>query len=159
MPDVAAIQETLAWYAGQSTENRTPDGIRIFGDPLVGIAAPDDSLWAALKAPDAVGPEHLSPTEWLPGAGAVISYFLPFTAAIREANRTEGQPALEWLYGRYEGEIFNVSMRKMLVELLDEAGYRAVAPALDARFAIRERRSNWSERHAAFVAGLGTFCL
>ncbi len=38
-------------------------------------------------------------------------------------------------------------------------GYAAVAPAQDARFAVNERRSNWSERHVAFIAGLGTISL
>jgi epoxyqueuosine reductase len=34
-----------------------------------------------------------------------------------------------------------------------------MAPILDPRFTIMDKRSNWSERHVAFIAGLGTFGL
>jgi epoxyqueuosine reductase QueG len=45
----------------------------------------------------------------------------------------------------------------LLSALYVKSSFRA--PALDSRFAVVDRRSNWSERHAAFVAGLGTFSL
>jgi epoxyqueuosine reductase len=43
--------------------------------------------------------------------------------------------------------------------LVEGVGGYTVAPALDRRFAVANRRSNWSERHVVFVAGLGTFSL
>jgi epoxyqueuosine reductase QueG len=46
-----------------------------------------------------------------------------------------------------------------LASLVEQAGGRAVAPSVSERFAVVELRSNWSERHAAFVAGMGTFSL
>jgi epoxyqueuosine reductase QueG len=55
--------------------------------------------------------------------------------------------------------LFNVALRQYIVELVEKAGHQALAPLLDERFAIVNMRSNWSERHAAFVAGLGTFSL
>ncbi len=148
-------------FVAESPLNRVPslDGLQIFDPPLMGVAAPDDPLFARLKAPGAIGPRHLSPREWLPAAGAVISYFLPFTAAVRRANRQPGLPAVEWLYGRIEGEMVNDALRRFLAELLAAAGYQALAPALDPRFAVIERRSNWSERHVAHIAGLGTLSL
>lgn len=135
------------------------DGLRIYDPPLVGAAAADDPLFAALKSPAAVGPHHLSPAEWLPGARTAIAYFLPFTLAVREANRSRDLPATEWLYGRIEGEAFNVALRRYLAELLAADGHEALVPILDERFKVVERRSNWSERHVAYVAGLGTLSL
>lgn len=133
--------------------------LRIWDPPLIGVASADDELWKRLKEPDAVGPQHLSPQEWLTGAKAVVSYFLPFTKRIRHSNRSMGLPSTEWLYGRIEGEMFNDALRSFLVGLVEKAGGQAIAPALDKRFAVVNRRSNWSERHVAFVAGLGTFSL
>ena len=78
---------------------------------------------------------------------------------MREANRLLGLPATEWLYGRIEGERFNVALREFVVHLFIDAGYDAAAPALDARYNVTNRRSNWSERHVAYIAGLGTFSL
>ena len=133
--------------------------MHIYDPPLVGIASAEDTLWQKLKEPDVVGPLHLSPAEWMIEARSVLSCFLPFTERIRSANRSEGWPATEWLYGRYEGEMFSNAVRRWLVDIVRQEGGRALAPALDDRFAVIERRSNWSERHVAFIAGLGTFSL
>ena len=43
---------------------------------------------------------------------------------------------------------------------LCEAGYACLIPSLDPRFSIINRTiPNWSERHAAYACGLGTFGL
>lgn len=158
LSDLAAA---AARFVEESPLNYVADlsGLRIYDPPLVGAAAADDPLFATLKTPAAVGPHHLSPTEWLPGAHTAIAYFLPFTLAVREANRSPGLPATEWLYGRIEGETLNVALRRYLAEYLAAAGHQTLVPVLDERFKVVERRSNWSERHVAFVAGLGTFSL
>ncbi|MDQ0204662.1 epoxyqueuosine reductase [Pectinatus haikarae] len=133
--------------------------MQIYELPLIGIAGAEDSLWNTFKSVDVIGPDHMSPGEWLPGAKSVISYFLPYTERIREANRIEKMTATEWLYGRWEGELFNQALRRVIIELVEGNGGHAMAPALNERFAVKNLRANWSERHAAFVAGLGTFSL
>ncbi|EIW15537.1 MULTISPECIES: epoxyqueuosine reductase [Pelosinus] len=135
------------------------DSLQLFDAPLIAAADAFDPLFAKLKENEVVGPQHRMPQEWLEGAKSVISYFLPFTKRVREANRKLGLAAREWMYGRYEGEQFNNSLRNYLVHFIKDSGMRAVAPGLDSRFSVVNRRSNWSERHVAFVAGLGTFSL
>ena len=135
------------------------DMMQIWGQPLIGIASAFDPLWEKLKEPYVVGSNHLTPEEWLPGAKSVISYFLPFTEHIRSSNRRKGLPSKEWLYGRCEGEIFNNALRLLIIDIIKSAGCKALAPALDKRFTVVNHVSNWSERHAAFIAGLGTFSL
>jgi epoxyqueuosine reductase QueG len=142
-----------------STKPTSSDMMQIWDLPLIGIASSKDELWKTFKQPSIIGPHHMSPNEWLSGAKSVISYFLPYTKRIREANRIQKITATEWLYGRWEGELFNETLRKFIVELVEKAGHHALAPLLDERFAVVNLRSNWSERHAAFVAGLGTFSL
>lgn len=158
---LADLSETAARFVQRDPRNVVAElgGLRIFDAPLLGVAAADDRVFERLKDASVVGPHHLSPAEWLPGARAVVSWFLPFTARVREANREGAEPAPEWLYGRVEGEAFNDALRTRVVEVLAAGGHRALAPALDPRFAAPEMRANWSERHAAFVAGLGTFSL
>jgi epoxyqueuosine reductase QueG len=152
-------------------------GMEMFSPALVGIAAADDPAFLLLKREGAVGPQFLLPGEWLPGARSVVSFFLPFTAGVREANAESGpEPAPEWLHGRIEGQEFIDRLSRALVEHLCEEGGDAVAPAADPRFASCTLRntvfrdgagapfpvtftSNWSERHVAFVCGLGTFGL
>jgi len=132
---------------------------KIFDYPLVKVADASDPLFERLKEPEVVGEHYLLPSDWLPGARSVISYFLPFSLQVREANRVPGWAAREWLYGRIEGEEFNNSVRQHLVDLVEKAGGRAVAPLLDSRMKVENLRCNWSERHVAYIAGLGTFGL
>ena len=142
-----------------STELGSACPLRLFDPPLLGVAAAKDPLWQDLKRPEVVGPAHLAPEEWLPGARSVVSFFLPFSKRIRRANRIQETTATEWLYGRYEGEMFVAALRVHLAGLLRAAGFQAVAPSSDPRFKVADFKSNWSERHAAFIAGLGTFSL
>jgi len=135
------------------------DGMQIYENPIIGVAASDDPLWKTLKEPSVVGPHHRTPRDWMPGAKSVISYFLPFSEAVRKSNRTKGMPSKEWLYGRWEGELFNNALRSFIVESIEDQGYKAVAPVLEEEFKLVNHRSNWSERHVAFIAGLGTFSI
>lgn len=62
------------------------------------------------------------------------------------------------------GEEFNNIVRQFVVSLLTKSGYKAVAPVLSHLWEwIKNEKhgytSNWSERHVAFISGLGTFGL
>lgn len=158
---LADLTKAAADFTRENKLNYVSDlgGLQIFETPLIGVAAATDPLFSTLKETTAVGPHHLLPAEWLPSARSVISYFLPFTPAVRKANRDPGDPATEWLYGRIEGQVFNNALSRLLADLLTAGGYAAIVTAQDARFAVSERRSNWSERHVAYIAGLGTLSL
>ena len=147
----------------------------MFDEPLVGIGSAEDELFEKYKEPGVIGPWFLKPTEWLEGAKTVVSIFLPFTQEVKESNRKSvDMPSLEWLYGRIEGQAFITSFITTLSKRLTEAGIGNVVPSVDERFAqvnagnhfqeygcVTEKTygSNWSERHAAFACGLGTFGL
>jgi len=146
-------------------------GMRIFGDPIFGYVSADDPYLAEAKKPEVIGPHFMSPLEWLPGAKTVIAIFLPFTAQIREANRQNmAWPADEWLHGRIDGQTFQNSLCGFAAELLVKEGFPSLTPARDPRLSGASPftgdkteqnyyTSNWSERHAAYAAGLGTFGL
>ncbi len=134
-------------------------GMRIYDSVIVAFAAADDPLFEKLKEPGVIGPDHLSPPQWLASARSVISYFLPFTKEIRQSNRHPGLPSEEWVSARIDGEEFNRAVRKSLLSLVEKLNGQGVAPALESRFKVKGVTSNWSERHAAYIAGLGTFGL
>jgi epoxyqueuosine reductase QueG len=156
---LASDQNVIADVERISTVPMTTGPLGIFDPPLIGVADAQDPLWERLKSPDVVGPCHLSPDEWLPGARTVVSYFLPFTKQVRLANRVRDVTATEWIYGRWEGQAFNLALSRFLVGAIESTGGRAMAPELDRRSREVDLRSNWSHRHAAFIAGLGTFSL
>ena len=73
-------------------------------------------------------------------------------------------PSKEWSQTRNFGEMVNSDLRRHLVEWLQQQGHRAIAPQLSPQWqefaeTPKGRASTWSERHAAYAAGLGTFSL
>jgi epoxyqueuosine reductase QueG len=95
----------------------------------------------------------------------VISWVLPATPHTRHDQAAEiKRPSARWVGVRHHGEHFNDALRRHVVDKLSDAGIQAVAPVL-APFWSKSSQgpyapcSNWSERHAAYAAGLGTFGL
>lgn len=140
-------------------------GLRIYDAPLTGIAEASDPLFDKMLDPQVVGPHFMKPEQWLPGARSVISVFLPYSDEIKNANsKSVSNVAVEWLHGRVEGQQFLLQTGLYLKKLIESQGYKAVIPFLDNNFWLVETHeegytSNWSERHVAFVCGLGTFSL
>jgi len=139
-------------------------GLKMFEAPILGFGRADDVLYEKYKAAGVIGAHFLTPTEWLPRAKTVISYFLPFTEQVKQANARDCRwPADEWLHARYEGQLLSMALAAHLQKLLSEAGYETIVPGLDKRYKVGTEAdkftSNWSERHVAFACGLGTFGL
>ncbi|MCL1978747.1 MAG: 4Fe-4S binding protein [Methanomassiliicoccaceae archaeon] len=139
-------------------------GMKLFNPPIFAFGSADDELYSRYRSPDVIGGHFLLPSEWLPTANTVISFFLPFTERIKKANAADYRwPAYEWLYGRVEGQIFVRDLSVRIQRLLSDAGHESIVPLLDTRFKVGSETtrftSNWSERHVAFACGLGTFGL
>jgi epoxyqueuosine reductase QueG len=159
--DLRDITAVITDFVRTDERNRIPNGgCRIYDDPLVGAAAAGDPIFREFQTEGIIGPHHLLPVDWLETAESVVSYFLPFTEPIVESNETPGPPSDVWYLARHWGELFNDALRGHLREHIIARGSRAVAPAVDERFrSLSGSTSNWSERHAAYAAGLGTFSL
>lgn len=149
-------------------------GMRIFDAPIAGFASADDPYFTRLLAPEVVGPHFRLPRQWLADAATVISFFFPFTAQIRKSNAPDLEwPSKEWMHGRIEGQTFLAAFANALARSLVAEGNETVVPVLLPEFwscDVPESvgldgtvhpgfTSNWSERHVAHVAGLGTFGL
>ncbi|MBT0652412.1 epoxyqueuosine reductase [Geomobilimonas luticola] len=158
------IGEEIRRFVAESQGNRFPDDSGpYFDEPLVGFAAAADPLFSDYKK--IIGDFHLMPSELLDGAATVIVWVLPVTAATRMTNRLESDwPSRKWALTRSHGETLNGTLRRHLVAHLEGLGHQAVAPQYspawkefaDTPVGIA---STWSERHAAYAAGLGTFSL
>ncbi len=165
------IRKEIERFAGESPGNREAGGFGpYFGSPLVGFASVSDPIFGLYK--NIIGEFHLTPGEFfekaqgiaLP-AGTVICWVLPVSDRARKANRRESRgPSPEWARVRTYGEEFNDALRRHVVSFLLSLGARAVSPVLSGKWKqLRSTpvgiASSWSERHAAFAAGLGTFGL
>ena len=145
-----------------------------FGAPLVACAAGNDPLWTQYK-------QHVGQFHWTPLEAFTLSYpqekvlaeelrvvvwILPQTEATLADHRKETSwPAERWARSRIFGEAHvNQGLRRHLTEALRERGIQALSPMLLPEWSTMPSEafvfsSTWSERHAAFAAGLGTFGL
>lgn len=146
-------------------------GMKIFEAPLVGFAAAEDELFTVdFKKEGILHPEYLAPAEWLAGAKTVISFFLPFSDRVKRSNRERNDMAyaagipqrcsVEWLHARIEGQMLVNQVTDYIQSLLEQEGFETVCPTTSGKLRmITPYLSTWSERHAAYAAGLGTFGL
>ena len=143
-------------------------GMKIYEACLVGYAAADDAYLTALAGNNDARLTITPPISWLPSAKTVVSVFLSFTSQVKKSNRGGDRPSIEWLHARIQGQTCITQLGLYLRDFMIDAGYRAVVPGADERFwsttvSTNPNRpdftSNWSERHIAYAAGLGTFSL
>ena len=146
-------------------------GLKMYDAPLVGFSSAADSLYTeTFKQEGVISPDYQAPCEWLPGAKTVISFFLPFSEEVRKSNRTkvdapyaEGvapKASAQWLHARIEGQVFINQLTNDLRDLLLQDGQQAIGPTTSGKLGmITPYISTWSERHAAYASGLGTFGL
>ena len=170
------IESAMKDYVARDSGNRLPsfDNEQIFDEPLVGFADGDDPIFQDYKK--IIGEFHLTPREafdrYLQARGikespehvSVISWILPISNKTRLSNRAESSlGSLRWNHTRWQGQDFAYSLARYTASSLEEMNYHAVVPELTdyyERFEVNNVRvSNWSERHIAYVAGLGTFSL
>ncbi len=171
----AWIAEIVREFWRDSPANTLGNGTgeKAWDCPELGFARGDDPLFSRFKAE--IGPFFWTPVEAhrqafpdldLPASRlTVISWCLPQTEATRAEQRRERlYPAERWARSRDRGEAFNCALRRHLAAALSAAGFPATAPERSPLFAYRRSEkfgiaANWSERHVAFAAGLGTFGL
>jgi epoxyqueuosine reductase len=169
------IKSLIEDFIVHSPENTLQNAAqeKAFEKPLVGFSSGADPLHRQYK--EVVGPYHWTPAEifelTFPDQPrptqdlTVISWILPQTKASRADNRKEKiYPSERWARARIFGEEVNVKLRRLVVSALEARGILAVAPMLSPLWERKESdrfvlASTWSERHAAYAAGLGTFGL
>jgi epoxyqueuosine reductase len=165
------IREFIATSPTNSLHNEAKE--KAWDEPLIGFSRGDDPIYQQYKTH--VGPFHWTPLEifrlTFPEVPAkedeltVISWILPHTESIKADLRKEtANPSEKWVRARIYGEECNEELRKLVAASLVKAGYPAIAPTLSSSFKTENSErfgmaSSWSERHAAYAAGLGTFGL
>ena len=171
----AWVETTIKDFINSAPENtlRNDKRDKAWVDPLVGFSSGDDPLYQELKKD--IGAFHWTPVEIFtrtfpsaqvaPDQLTVISWVLPQTEATKSDNRKETvYPSERWARARIFGEEVNRRLCGHVVKTLQDAGYDAVAPMLSPFFTLKTSQhygfaSTWSERHAAYASGLGTFGL
>lgn len=169
---LARVIEDFVRSSPENSLRMEPDE-KAFDEVLVGFSSGADPLYEKYKT--CVGSFHWTPQEIFSikfpdldvsrGELTVITWILPQRGVTKDDNRREKfYPSARWIQARFPGEEFNNALRRHVVEELGRAGISAVAPALSPSWSMEKSSiygfaSKWSERHAAYAGGLGTFGL
>lgn len=125
--------------------------------PLVAFARADDPKFSDLE--QQVAPSHLLPVDLLPTARSVICYFLPFHRDIARSNNEGEYCSDPWAFAYLESNQLIQDLNDHLRDQLCLLGHESATTPATHNFSPETLLSNWSHRHIALIAGLGTFGL
>lgn len=169
------MTNSIISFVNTSSENSLKDenNEKAWDKPLIAFSNGNDPLYKDIQSE--IGNFYWTPAEIFnisfPESNVrleqlnIICWILPQTEKTKGDNRKQTKyPAERWVRSRLFGEEFNNIVRQFVVSLLTKSGYKAVAPVLSPLWEwIKNEKhgytSNWSERHVAFISGLGTFGL
>lgn len=169
------ITEAIERFVAEADENTLgmSSGEKAFDRPLIGFSSSADPLCREFR--NHIGSFYFTPFEFFqqtfpettagPEDVVIISWIIPSTARTRAEQAEQAKyPSERWARTRDLGEAFNNVLRRKVVEMLEEENIEAFAPLLSPLWSRSDEGpyapcSNWSERHAAYAAGLGTFGL
>lgn len=152
------------------------------------IGHPEEKIWARVDCGFAAGDDPLYPYYkkeigdffWTPAEAykkfypdapvkdedlTVLSIVFASDDRTRELQRGQKKaPNFRWLYARNCFEKVEGELCDHIIERLANAGIRAVAPDMSPQWGWRQSERfglscNWSHRHSAYIAGLGTWGL
>ncbi len=124
-------------------------------EPVVKFADADDPLFKELK--NVVRPTHALPKEILKDAQTVIAYFIPFAKSIANSNIEGKYSSKKWARAYLETNQLISNLNNYLKKELANDNYQVSSIPATNNFDKKSLMSDWSHRHVAYVAGLGSF--
>lgn len=124
-------------------------------DPVLAVASAEDPLFPQLK--DIVAPDHYLPSDLVPKAKSVITYFIPFSNEVEKSNTGGRESSKEWDITSIEAVELIETINRKICSVLEKDGFKGygISPGYD--YDPKELYSKWSLKSAAYIAGLGTF--
>ncbi|MDY0236503.1 MAG: hypothetical protein RBR71_10760 [Gudongella sp.] len=126
-------------------------------EPILGFADSTDPIFEQLK--EVAFEEHLTPFDILGSAKTVIAYFLPFADFIWKSNINGRTSSIEWAKAYLETNILISEINDSLIEWFISNGYKAAKLPPEKNMDYQKLKSVWSNRHIAYIAGVGKFGL
>lgn len=149
------LEQSVAKLIEEATvELGRPDWFRM---PLVAFSDAHDERYEELKI--IVGDWVKTPTDFLPSAQTVISYFVPFTHELAATPRLSESVSIEWGEAYLVVNDFFAATNERLCAFLQEQGFEAAAVPATHTYNPVDMKSVWSHRSAAAIANLGYFAV
>ena len=131
-------------------------GLRDFwNEPIIEIISAKNEKILALK--EVVSPEHVLPGDYLSDAKSIICFFIPFHESIVNSNVEGRLASTEWALSYIKTNDLIRIINDKIEELMAKNGCKTGKIPATHDFDEKKLISNWSHRHLAYIAGLGTF--
>jgi epoxyqueuosine reductase QueG len=143
------IQSTIVDYAKSSRLRN------LWKEPIIEIISAQDEKLNTLK--ESVSSEHLMPFDILPDARSIISFFIPFQDEIVTSNIGGTRASKEWALAYIKTNDLIKTINNRIEALMEKSGNKAGKIPATHNFDTERLISNWSHRHIAHIAGMGTF--
>jgi epoxyqueuosine reductase QueG len=143
------IREFIACY------NEKPSIETKWDEPVFAYADAKDPMFLKLK--DIIGPHHKLPSDFLADGKTVISYFVPLSKTIADSNINGYYASPEWAAAYLATIDLIKAIENGLIHYFDISGWTVAKTADHRSWDPKTMQCDWSHRHAAYIAGLGTF--
>ena len=124
-------------------------------EPIIGFADANDELFNKLK--EIISPTHALPSDLVPNAKSVITFFIPFSEDIVKSNIHGEESSKEWDYAYIETNNLIGDLNKFLYEKITAKGYHASLLPATYNYDEEKLLSDWSHRSVAYISGIGKF--
>lgn len=128
----------------------------IWREPIVGVASGENALFEQYK--QVIRPSHATPKDLLPEARSVVAYFIPFDKQLHRRNaESPFYASRSWAVAYVETNQLISDLNQHIKTELASMGYRAALVPPTHNFDEESLMSDWSHRHMAYAAGIGSF--
>ena len=124
-------------------------------EPIIEIISVKNPELNVLKK--IISNDHLLPYDILPEARSIISFFIPFQDIIVNSNIGGIMASKEWSIAYIKTNELIKIINDKIEELMKQNGYKTGKIPATHNFDKNKLISNWSHRHIAYIAGIGTF--
>jgi len=128
---------------------------KFWKEPIIEIIAADNKNLFLLR--ETVSDEHLMPHNILEDAKSIISFFIPFHENIINSNINGKTASPEWAAAYIKTNELIQKINDNVEILMEQNGYKTGKIPATHNFYVEKLISNWSHRHIAYIAGIGTF--
>jgi epoxyqueuosine reductase QueG len=128
---------------------------KLWKEPIIEIISAKEKRLFTLK--ETVSAEHLMPNDILPDARSIICFFIPFEDNIIESNLEGEMASKEWVMAYIKTNDLIKIINDKIELIMEQNGYKTGKIPATHNFDEEKLVSNWSHRHIAYIAGIGTF--
>ena len=128
---------------------------KFWKEPIIEIISANNRMLMTLK--ETVSAEHYMPCDILQDAKSIISFFIPFQENIVNSNIKGKMASEEWAMAYIKTNDLIKLINDNIEILMEKNGYKAGKILATHNFDTEKLISNWSHRHIAYIAGIGTF--